>query len=78
VSIDDHGLHAAARELVGEHQAGRTRSDDQNLGIHIVPPLTWSVEHRVAGSDKHRLNPHAQCHKAGSLHHYEDDVGYFK
>ena len=28
------GAHAAPRELIGEHQAGRPGADDQNVHLH--------------------------------------------
>jgi hypothetical protein len=34
MTVDDEHAHAAARELVGKHQAGRARSYDQYFGVH--------------------------------------------
>jgi hypothetical protein len=34
VAVDDDGLDAAAGELVGEHQAGRAGTDDENVRVH--------------------------------------------
>ena len=31
--VDDHGTHAAPRELVGEHQPGRAGADDQDVRV---------------------------------------------
>ena len=33
MAVDDHRAHAAAGELVGEHQAGGAGADDQDVGI---------------------------------------------
>ena len=38
VAVDDLDAHAAAHELVGEHEAGRAGADDQDVRIHIAPP----------------------------------------
>ena len=37
VPVDEHRAHAAPGELVGEHQAGRAGTDDQDSGIHARP-----------------------------------------
>ena len=34
MAIDDENAHAAADELIGEHQPGGAGADDENVGIH--------------------------------------------
>src|SRR5215470_9232876 len=34
VPVDDLGPRAPARELVGEHEAGRARADDEDVSVH--------------------------------------------
>ena len=46
VPVHDQRAHASPGELVGEHEPGRARSDDQNVGIHVVRGLPGSVHPR--------------------------------
>jgi len=34
--LDHQGAHAAPPEIDGERQAGGTRSDDENLCVHLL------------------------------------------
>jgi hypothetical protein len=33
--VDDRGANASSTELIGEHQSGWTRSDDENIRNHV-------------------------------------------
>ena len=35
VPVDDHRSDAAAPELIGEHESGRSGSNDENVSIHV-------------------------------------------
>ena len=35
--IDDECAHAAATELIGEHESGGAGADDQDIDIHDQP-----------------------------------------
>ena len=34
------GVNAAPRELIGQHQPGRTGPHDENIGIHFSSPVS--------------------------------------
>ena len=38
VAVDDLRAHAAAAELIGQHQSGRSGTDDEHIGVHGIPP----------------------------------------
>jgi hypothetical protein len=35
VPVDDHRAHAAARQLIGEHEPGRAGAHDQDFPVHV-------------------------------------------
>ena len=44
MTFDEHDLRAAPREEIGEGAARNASADDENLGVHAIPPSDGNLE----------------------------------